>query len=355
MRLRLALLLFGVCLYLPAQSKLTIEQLTSFLRSAIELKQSDKEVANYLRRLNLAERLDDRGIEELQSLGIGPRTLEALRALRDASKDLPAPAPVVKAPEPKPLPPPSAAEQKRVLAQVREYAINYTNRLPDFMCTQVTRRFIDPSGLEFWRAQDVITTHLSYFEKKEDYKIILLNNHVVNVAYDSEALGGAISSGEFGSMMRELFEPATEADFRWERWGKLRGRLAHVFAYRVAQPRSKWQVRYQRVHEVTPGYHGLVFADKETNAVLRITLEADLPADFPLQQAADVLDYDYAEISGQKYMLPLKAMVRMREGKLLARNDVEFRLYRKFAAEASITFDTPEPLPEEKTKEQPPK
>ena len=182
-----------------------------------------------------------------------------------------------------------------------------------------------------------------------------MNNRIVNVAYDADALGGAVSSGEFGSMMRELFEPATQADFRWERWGKLRGRLAHVFAYRVAQPRSKWNVRYQHTHEVTPGYHGLVFADKETNSVLRITLEAELPSDFPLQQAGTVLDYDFAEISGQKFMLPLKAVVRMREGKMLARNDVEFRLYRKFAAEASISFDTPEPLPEEKTKEQPPK
>ncbi len=40
---------------------------------------------------------------------------------------------------------------------------------------------------------------------------------------------------------------------------------------------------------------------------------------------------------------------------LLAKNEVEFRLYRKFAAEAVVTFETPEPLPEEKTKEQPPK
>ena len=32
----------------------------------------------------------------------------------------------------------------------------------------------------------------------------------------------------------------------------------------------------------------------------------------------------------------------MREGKLLIRNEVEFRLYRKFSAEASIAFDKDE-------------
>jgi len=50
----------------------------------------------------------------------------------------------------------------------------------------------------------------------------------------------------------------------------------------------------------------------------------------------------------------LKAVMRMRQAKLLTKNDVEFRLYRKFTAEAEIKYDTPEPLPEDKTKEQPP-
>jgi hypothetical protein len=40
------------------------------------------------------------------------------------------------------------------------------------------------------------------------------------------------------------------------------------------------------------------------------------------------LDYDLASIGAQEFMLPLKAQVRMRQGKLLAKNDVEFRLYR---------------------------
>jgi hypothetical protein len=39
---------------------------------------------------------------------------------------------------------------------------------------------------------------------------------------------------------------------------------------------------------------------------------------------------------------------------LLVKNEVEFRLYNKFGAEATIQFgDTPEPLPEENTKEEP--
>jgi hypothetical protein len=356
MRAKLALLLFGFSLWLPAQNKLTVEQVVRFIRSAIALKQSDKEVANYLRKQTMAERLDDRTIEELQGLGAGPRTVEALNALREASRNLPIPEQPAaqEGPAPAPMPPPSPQEQRRIIEQVREYALGYTKNLPNFICTQVTRRYIDPSGLEFWQQHDVLTARLSYFEQKENYKLILVNNRAITTDVPYMSVGGAVSSGEFGSMMKELFERKTEADFRWERWGKLRGRIAHVFAYRVAQARSQWHVTYENTHDIVPGYHGLVYVDRDTNMVLRITLEADLPATFPIQEVSDTLDYDLAPIGANEYMLPLKAVVRTRQGKLLAKNDVEFRMYRRFTAEAEIKFDTPDPLPEEKTTEQPP-
>ena len=86
----------------------------------------------------------------------------------------------------------------------------------------------------------------------------------------------------------------------------------------------------------------------------RIRLEASgLPPSFPVQQASVELDYDMVKISDSEFMLPLKHTMRMREGKFLVKNDVEFRMYRKFGADTSITFDTPAPLPEGDTKEQP--
>jgi hypothetical protein len=212
---------------------------------------------------------------------------------------------------------------------------------------------VDPSGLEFWRQEDVITVRLSYFEQRETYKMVSINNRITEQSYES--LGGASSSGEFGSMLREIFEPETRAQFQWERWTTLRSRRTCVFAYQVAQERSHWQVVYQKREQIIPAYRGLVYVDRESNTVVRIVLEALLPDTFPIQQAATSLDYDFTDIGGNQYLLPLKAVVRMRERKFLTKNEVEFRMYRKFTAEASITYETPAPLPEEKTKEQPPK
>jgi hypothetical protein len=274
--------------------------------------------------------------------------------LQEASKSLPEPPRAPAKPETVDIPPPSQEEWRKLIDDTRQYALNYTRQLPDFICTQVTRRYFDPSGLEFWQSDDVLTARLSYFGQKEDYKLMLVNGRYTDINY--QAVGGAISSGEFGSMMREIFERSTAATFGWERWATLRGRRMHVFSYAVEQPRSKWTIEYQKVDRITPGYHGLIYVDSENGMVARIILEADgVPPSFPIQQVSSTLDYDYAEIGEQKYMLPLRAVMRMREAKALFKNEVEFRLYRKFSAEASITFETPEPLPEEKLTEQPPK
>jgi hypothetical protein len=358
MRLRVALLLLGASLCMSAATKLTVEQLVSFIRSAIQLKQPDRQVASYLGTVALTQRLDDVTIEDLQSEGAGPKTVEALKTLREASQTLSAPPqPTPTPPPPPPIPPPSETEQNRVIEQAREYAMNYTKSLPDFLCTQVTRRYVDPHGMEFWALTDTLTSRVSYVNHKEDYKLVMVNNHsVTNVAYES--VGGTTSAGEFGSMMKEIFDPETEAAFHWERWATLRGRRAHVYSYRVDQPRSKWSVGYKGEHgseQTVPGYHGLIFIDRDLLAVVRITLVAELPATFPIQQAQDTLDYDLTSISGREYLLPLRAVVQLREGRYLSKNEVEFRLYRKFGAEATITFDTPDALPDDKTKEQPAK
>ena len=65
-------------------------------------------------------------------------------------------------------------------------------------------------------------------------------------------------------------------------------------------------------------------------------LEAEgIPPTFPVQEAAIEMDYDLIPISETKFMLPLKHTMRMRQGKFLVKNEVEFRMYRKFSTEAS--------------------
>lgn len=351
--LALVLVLAAAAAPALAQMKMSVRQIEQFIKSSIELRHDDRKVAAYLRKVTLREQLDRDTIEVLQGLGAGPKTVEALEALAVASKTLPEPAqPEAPKPPPPPIPPPSAEEQERILASAREYALNYSKQLPNFICTQVTRRYADPTGLEFWQKQDVLTAKLSFFENKEDYRVILVNSKPVD--YQPEQVGGTISRGEFGSLLQEIFEPATGARFAWQRWATLRGRRMHVYEYKVVRP--LFSIQYEQEAIVAP-YSGLVYVDAKDLTVARVRRTADnLPPSFPVQEVFQELDYDEISIGdGLQFVLPLKVTVRSRAGKLLTKNEIEFRMYRKFGAEATIKFDTPEELPADKTTELPPK
>ena len=97
---------------------------------------------------------------------------------------------------------------------------------------------------------------------------------------------------------------------------------------------------------------GLAYVDADAAMVMRITSDAEgLPQTLPIQQAASELDYDFVTINDREYLLPLRSLARLRTGKYRSKNEVEFREYRKFGSESTISFDTPEPLPKEETEE----
>jgi hypothetical protein len=341
-----------------AQQQLTVDKLLEFIRSSIQQKMQDKEVAGYLAGVKLTEKLDPRTVETLQGQGAGPKTVAALNRLAEMSASLTPPAPKAPPPAYKPPPPPSYEEQQKILNEVREYALNYSKSLPDFICLQVTRRYIDrrykPGEEGSWAVSDRLAEKLTYFEQHEKYEPISQNDNAL-YGKNYESIGGALSRGEFGTLLREIFEPESSTRFQWERWGRLRGNICHVYTYAVDMPHSKETLTYHNEQSVTPGYHGEIFVQKGANVILRITLEPEPPASFPMQNVHQVLDYSFIDISGQKFLLPLFSEVIMRADGIGTRNEIEFRGYRKYSADTSIKFDDSDDtsVPEDQKHEQP--
>jgi hypothetical protein len=234
--------------------------------------------------------------------------------------------------------PPDAAVVQKVLADATEYATNHERNLPNFICTQTTRRFEDFSGREEFRPIDIIVERLTYFEHQEDYRVLLINGLPSDLAHDQ--LGGASSSGEFGSVMKGIFAPVSAAEFHWQAWFTLRGQKMHVYAYQIAKANSDYHivVRGQAIDLVT-AYHGLIFVDDRRHFIHRITLHADgIPPAFPVQDVSLMLDYEYTRIGDADYLLPLNFELRSREGRVLIKNDVDYDSYRKFTADSTLTF-----------------
>ena len=163
------------CLAARAQQPLTVAKLTSFIKSSQTLKQSDAQVAEVLKSCRMTEQLDEAAIEELQNLGAGPKTVQVLKVLAEKSVGLGAAKPVEAEARPRDLSPPSATEQDRILEQVRQYALNYTGNLPDFICTETTTRSEAPlhgiGGAPSFHKVDTLTAKLTYFQQREEYKV----------------------------------------------------------------------------------------------------------------------------------------------------------------------------------------
>jgi hypothetical protein len=238
-------------------------------------------------------------------------------------------------------PPPSNVEQKKIWGDAAEHAASREANLPNFICTQTTQRFLDPTGNAGFRPIDLIVERLTYFEHHEDYKVFMINGQPSNAGHHE--LGGAISSGEFGSVIKGIFFPQSQTHYTWSSFFKLRGRKTHVFAYRVDASHSDYHIVVPRQKlEYVPAYHGLVFIDDTRHQVLRITLHADeVPPTFPVQDVSLALDYEYTLIGPSDYLLPLRFELRSREGAHLIKNDVTYEDYRKFGADTTIRFGAP--------------
>ena len=243
-----------------------------------------------------------------------------------------------------PIPPPAPEEVKQLIADARERALNYAQALPNFLCVEVTNRSYDATGTGKWKHQDTVAELLRYRDKTETHTMLEVNGK--SSATDREALLGkhnSFSGGEFGGVLRAVFEPSAKADLEWKETDSLAGGTLQVFDYHVDRANSLFTVTGMNDKQITVGFHGQVFIDSGTRNVRRISLQADdMPRDFPTHSTRIGVDYDYVAINGHDYLMPVGAEVRLTQGRHEAvLNTIEFRDYRRFGAAMKILGFTP--------------
>jgi len=73
-----------------AQAPKTVDDLVGFIKTAIEKKYKDADVASSIQGMRLSNHLDPATVTELQHLGAGPKTVAVLKRLSESSASLPA-------------------------------------------------------------------------------------------------------------------------------------------------------------------------------------------------------------------------------------------------------------------------
>jgi hypothetical protein len=329
-----------VVLAATAAPPATILGLISTVRTAILKRQSDSHLAGELRKISLDQRLDWHTIEELESEGAGPKSVAALEMLMEESQGLPVPAALPFPAVPKPPP----QEINFTVGEATRNSLNYASSLPDFFCTETVHRYEDLKLKEKqkWELKDTLTLKLSYFEHVEDYKLTAINGKRTYRSY--EEMGGAQSQGEFGSLLLSIFRDAPKDRFVWDHWTTLRKRPTHVFSFVIKLQDSEYTVHFaaswHQPATTRSGQHGFIYVDRDTNRVVRVYAEADgIPDDFPVTNVSTLLDYDFVDVGGRQFLLPLRALVRMGTHRIQTRNEVAFEGYRKFSSDTNITYD----------------
>ncbi|MGH9944851.1 MAG: hypothetical protein ACRD9R_21080 [Pyrinomonadaceae bacterium] len=250
---------------------------------------------------------------------------------------------------------PSEAEAQEVLEQSRKITLAVKGGMPDFVVKQLITRSRALGQTKNWQRGDNLTVAVSYREQEgERYKLLRVNGQSVPPRDEQERsnymqAGGTSSSGEFVSMLVELFAPKAQAVFKAVDTDTIRGRRALVYEYAVKRENS--EQRLSVTDPVLPpesavvGYRGRLWIDRETYRVLRNeNISVEIPAGFPITATNNVIDYDWVTIAENKYLLPVSAEVELttvtRDGQLFqTRNETRFRGYQKFGAEVKILDD----------------
>lgn len=231
---------------------------------------------------------------------------------------------------PKPAPAPPRDEAHLLIEAARERALSFNDFLPNFMCTEVTKRSVDFNGDGRWKLRDTLVELLSFREKMETRTTLEVNGKASDT--DRKAMKGALSAGEFGGVLQAVFRDASKAVFQWQESDSLNSGTVQVYNYRVDPGNSTFSVTGSNGKQIIVGFHGQVFIDSATRRARRITLIADnLPPAFSTKATSIGVDYDYVSINGLKYLMPVSAELQLKLARReVVMNTMEFRDYKRF-------------------------
>ena len=245
------------------------------------------------------------------------------------------------------------------LEKVREQVFRFTEGLPNFICDQLTTRLRSSKTPPEWQYRDRVSAEVLYVDGKESYRNLRKNGRPLkNNPEDS----GAWSTGEFGTLMLDVFHPTTAAAFEPDGYSQIRGFRTKLYKFSVKQENSHWHVTFAG-EEVVPAYDGRVWIDPGSMRPLRIEMAAkDLPTDYPMDTVETMVEYGPVKIADKPYLLVTSAetLTCQRGSPYCSKNEIALRNYRKFAAESTIsttestvTFEGATEPPKEDEKKKP--
>ena len=368
-KLFLLFLLAGIALPVfadkdAAVAKVTVAQLEQALATAHD--RPDAEVAQQLSGMELTERLSTAKLTHLKANLPGGKAQEALVILADSAALLDPPAAEILADAA-----PDQAAARQMLTGIVNYVNSTVRQLPNLMAVRDTTGFEDKPQEDVQGPTGIATVAAMPLHSVGRSSVMVTYRDRQEVV-DEKALkhgpkiGGLEVKGEFGPILSRVVADALLGKITWGRWEQGASGKVAVFHYTVPNEKSHYLVQFccildgfnsdgtaiARVFSENAAYHGEIAFDPASGAVLRIAMEAEMPAGELVTKAAMLVEYGPMEIAGKNYVCPTKSvsilmahtgqqtgMISKEHYKGSAKtylNDVAFGQYRRFGSETRI-------------------
>ena len=229
-----------------------------------------------------------------------------------------------------------------LIRKATDAALDFTEGLPAYVCQEMMARYQSESKPARFQPIDVLTMTVVDENGKDRYSDLQIDGRPTKKTLEES--GGAWSTGEFGTVLIDLFSPATAADFRYQRESRTAGISAKLYDFDVKRENSHWDIKVGS-QSYSPAYRGSVWIDPQTGRVLRIEKEGyNLPDSFPVDHVESATDYQYVRLGdARQYLLPVHAenLMCQRGSDICSKIVIDFRNYHKYTGESTITFGPP--------------
>ena len=326
----LVLLLFASSVAFAAK-RVTVQELTQILTSMHQANKSDDDVATRLKQVQLSEELTASDVNSLEQYIPGPDSKEQLEILAGLSAfELPAASPG---------PLPAAPDAAAILAHAQQWVKGTYLAVPTYTASKVVFRYQDnvqntssQPGLQI----DSPNTYAQLSDARTDKVETSQGVEKLVGAQRKEHWGenGQISEGGPIPPLQDILGEATASEkIAISRWQTIAGKQIAVFTFEVNKKKSHYNVAYccfpstdvatgvgnsgvmlapgdiQSVttwhpFKKTVPYHGLLFIDPSTGAILRTITYADLKASDDVHTQKVRVDYTSTDLGDKMYVVP---------------------------------------------------
>jgi len=329
------LLLLAVSIPAWADKKITVEELKDKLAALSQAQMGDGVIATQLKTVELSEQLTEKARQGLLQYLPGSSSTEQLDILAGRSAFLAPPASEIPAD-----PAPDAAAQQAILGKASEYVAKVFPHSPHVTVSRTTYRYqSEPQNTSSSAGLTVLAP---------DPTTRLMETRTDTVESDKGVdkpesprrkrkgdTNGLVSERVPGPVMIvALDDSSTAGKLDWLRWEMIDGKKAAGFAFAVDKKRSHFEVNYccfpvrdtaegaagghtklpspadfqsvitWKPFRKTVGYHGQIFIDPDSGAILRVITFADLKPSDNVHGEIIRIDYAPVVVDGKEYVLP---------------------------------------------------